>query len=197
MTATEQTTTRREVKDKTTRGQQPLPPAKTPIGPGAITFVGAFLSLLVILAGAVGLQAAASAAGISRSAPWLTSAIDNVDGLRPTGWMLPTGIVLVLLGLWLLVTALRPRPKTAVALTAQTGVYIRPRDMATLAEHAADDLDGVASVRARASRRKVTMSVQSTGGPGVADAVKAAVTDQLQPVQRTPRVAVKVKKVHP
>lgn len=174
-----------------------LKAAKTPVGPGAITFVGAVLSLLVIATGIMGLQTAASAAGLSKAQPWLSQLITGSDGLRPLGWMLPVGVLLVLAGLWLIVTALRPRPKTAVALNAQTGVFMRPRDVARLVEHAADDVDGVAAVHARSTRSKVTLRVQSTGGPGVADAVKNAVTEQLEALKKTPRVAVKVKEVSP
>ena len=183
-------------KQATSRGE-PLRAAKTPVGPGAITFVGLFLSLLLIALGVVGLQAAASAAGVSKSKPWLDGAIDATDGLRPLGWMLVVGVVLVLAGLWLLITALRPRPKTAVALKAQTGVFIRPRDMARLAEQAADDVDGVAVARARATPGKVTLNVEATGGGDVAGAVKAAASEHLAIVKKTPRISVKIKDVNP
>ena len=184
-------------RDAATHTPEPLKAAKTPVGPGVITFVGAVLSLLVILIGALGLQTAASAAGISKAQPWLTRWLERTDGLRPLGWMLPVGLLLILAGLWLLVTALRPRPKTAVALNAQTGVFMRPRDMARLAEHAADDVDGVAAVHVRSTRSKVILRVQSTGGPGVADAVKDAVTEQLDAVKKAPRVAVTVREITP
>lgn len=198
MSSAEPSTTARHSRDGATPPTaEALKAAKTPVGPGAITFVGAVLSLLVIAVGTVGLQTAASAAGITKAQPWLTRWLEGADGLRPLGWMLPVGVLLVLAGLWLIVTALRPRPKTAVALNAQTGVFMLPRDVARLAEHAADDVDGVAAVHARSTRSKVTIRVQSTGGPGVADAVKDAVTEQLEALEKTPRVAVKVKEVSP
>lgn len=196
MSSETQTVRSRRSRESSTPSQ-PLTAAKTPVGPGAITFVGALLALVVIMLGAAGLQAAASAIGISKSRPWLTRMIEGTDGLRPLGWMLPVGVVLVLTGLWLLFTALRPRPKTAVALTAQTGVFTRPRDLAKLAEHAADDLDGVAAVHAHATRSKVTVRVDSTGGPGVAEAVNNAVVERLSAVKKPPRVAVKIKEVTP
>ncbi len=184
-------------RDRATDTPEPLKAAKTPVGPGAITFIGAILSLLVIGLGTLGLQAAASAATITTSQPWLTAVIKGTDGLRPLGWMLPVGIALVLAGLWLLAAALRPRPKTAVALNAQTGVFLRPRDLARLAEHAADDVDGVAAVHARATRGRLTLRVESTGGPGVAESVKAAVGEQLQALKKAPRLSIKTKEVTP
>lgn len=197
MSITEQGAPARPSRDGAGGAQETLKAAKTPVGPGAITFVGAVLSLLVIAIGTVGLQTAASAVAITNSQPWLTRAIKGTNGLRPLWWMLILGIVLVLAGLWLLVTALRPRPKTAVALNAQTGVFLRPRDLARLAEHAADDVDGVAAIHARATRGKVTLRVESTGGPGVAEAVKAAVAERFAAVRRAPRVSVKTREVTP
>lgn len=196
MSSDSQTVTSRRTRDRSTQ-PEPLKAAKTPVGPGAITFVGALLSLVVIMLGTAGLQTAASASGISKAQPWLTRLIGGTDGLRPLGWMLPVGILLVVAGLWLLLTAMRPRPKTAVALKARTGVFMRPRDMARLAEHAADDVDGVAAVSAHATRGKVTVRVESTGGPGVAEAVESAVVQQLATVKKTPRVAVRLKEVTP
>ncbi|MEP6854799.1 MAG: DUF6286 domain-containing protein [Pedococcus sp.] len=195
MSSAGENTTSRHSRERATPAQEPLKAAKTPVGPGAITFVGALLSLLVIVMGAAGLQTAASAAGISTSQPWLTRLLEASDGLRPLGWMLPVGALLVLVGLWLLVAALRPRPRTAVALKAQTGVFLRPRDMARLAEHAADDLDRVAAVHARSTRNKVTVRVESTGDPGVAEGVRSAVTEQLATLKKAPRVAVQIKEV--
>ncbi|MBT9273680.1 hypothetical protein KMZ32_06290 [Phycicoccus sp. MAQZ13P-2] len=193
--STDTVTTNRTVpSDKSTT---PPKAAKNPVGPGAITFIGGLLAIGVIVVGALGLQVAASAVGSTTSTPWLNQLITGGDGLRPLGWMLPVGLLLVLVGLWLLLTALRPRPKTAVSLDARTGVFIRPRDVARLAEHAADDVDGVASVRARATRTKVTLSVDSTGGDEVADAVKSAVTEQLSTLKKAPRVSVRTKAIAP
>lgn len=190
-----QTTSAHPASEPRTSAPETLKAAKVPVGPGAITFVGAVLSLAVTAIGAVGLQAAASAAGITQSPPLLTRLIQGMDGLRPLGWMLPVGVLLVLGGLWLLAAALRPRPRTAVALKAQTGVFMRPRDMARLTEHAVDDLDGVEAVHARSTRRKITVRVESTGGSGVAEAVRSAVTEQLTPIKKAPRVAVQIKEV--
>lgn len=169
--------------------------AKTPVGPGAITVVGVLLSLAVIALGALGLQAAASAAGLTEASPWLSDAVTSVDGLRALSWMLPVAILLLAAGLYLLLVALRPRPRTAIELRAATGVLIRPRDLARLVEHAAEDVDGVADVRVRASRTKIAVLVDSTGGPHVAADVKAAVSEMLHPLDKAPRLSVKTKEV--
>lgn len=169
--------------------------AKTPLGPGAVAFVGGLLALALIALGGIGLQTASSATGLTSADPWLTRIIQSADGLAPRGWILPVAVLAALVGLWLLLTALRPRPKIAVPLKARTGVFVRPRDLSRLAESAADDVDGVSSVRARATRSKVTLQLDTTGGSGVTDAVRAAVTERLEPVQRKFRVAVRTREV--
>lgn len=178
-----------------TQGAGPLQAAKPPTGPGAISYVGPLLALMVILIGALGLQTAAAATGLTTTRAWLTRAIEGAQGLRPLGWAPLVALVLVLVGLWLLVAGLWPRPKTAVALDAETGVFLRPRDLAQLAHDAADDVDGVAAVHAQASRRKVTLTIHSTGGPEVGQAVQAAVTQRLEALQNDIRVSVKTKQV--
>lgn len=183
--------------DRTTQtpDRDPLKAAKTPVGPGAVTYLGAFLALVVILAGVMGLQTGAAAAGLTTSRPWLTRAIDGTNGLRPLAWAVPIGVLLVLVGLWLLAAGVWPRPKTAVAVDAQTGVFLRPRDLAQLAQDAADNVDGVAAVHAKASLRRVTLDVQSTGGDGVGEDVRRAVDQRLAPLEKTVQVNVNTKKV--
>ncbi len=182
-TTPETVTRRRQVK--------PLSAAKTPVGPGTISALGLLWSALLLGVGVVGVQAALVAAGVLTGTAWLTWVIQQVDGLAPAGWMVAAGVVLVLLGLWLLLTALRPRPRTAVALTAATGVFLKPRDLSRLAVAAADQVDGVQDAKATASRSKVSMQIVSTGGGNVADEVRAAVTERLEALEKPVKVTVR------
>jgi len=182
-TTPETVTRRRQVK--------PLSAAKTPVGPGTISALGLLWSALLLGVGVIGVQAALVAAGVLNGTAWLTWVIQQVDGLAPAGWMLPVGVVLVLFGLWLLLTALRPRPRTAVALTAATGVFLKPRDLSRLAVAAADQVDGVQDAKATASRSKVSMQIVSTGGGNVADEVRAAVTERLEALEKPVKVTVR------
>ncbi len=174
---------------------KPMNAAKTPVGPGSISAVGLLLALLVVGIGVVGVQAALVAAGLLTGKPWLTWALERPNGLTPAGWMLAVGLVLALIGLWLLLTALRPRPRTAVALQAATGVFLRPRDLARLAVAAAQDVDGVQDAHASATRRKVTVRITSTAGETdgdpVTDAVTATLTERLSALEKPVRVIVR------
>src|SRR4029079_11659365 len=106
--------------------------------------------------------------------------------LTPGVWLVPRGVALVALGLWLLLTALRPRPRTAIALNAKTGVFLRTRDVAKLARNAAQDVDGVTSARVTAGRRKIAVVARATASDGVEQKITQAVTTRLQALTKAP-----------
>lgn len=170
----------------------PLSAPKRPVSPGAITAVGVVLAVAVTALGLVGLHDALVAAGALTGRSWTATAVSDVDGTRRGLWLVPAGILAVLVGLWLLLTALRPRPRTAIALRSQTGVVLRPRDVATLARSAAGDVDGVTSATATARRRSISIAVVATSVDGIQEAVTAAVAARLSALETTPALQVSV-----
>lgn len=158
---------------------EPLPPAKAPIGRGTISFLGLLWSLVLIGAGVVCVQAALVAAGLLDGTPWLVSLVQQLHGLTPSLWMVPVGVVLILLGLWLLLTGLRPRPSTSMTLAASTGVFLKPADVAKIAVAAAEQVDGVQDAKASARRGKVSLHIVGTGSSDIAEDVQRAVADHL------------------
>ena len=172
---------------------QPLPAGKTPVGPGIITAVGLTLAVVVVALGVVGVHDALVAAGAAGGAPWIDSAVQPFDEVTPAVWLVPVSLCLVLLGTWLLLTAVRPRPRTAIALRSQTGVFLRPRDVAKLARNAAQEVDGVTSARVSAGPRKVTVAVQATTTEDVRTKVSQAVATRLGALATAPTVRVTVK----
>jgi hypothetical protein len=119
--------------------------------------------------------------------------LDGLDGSTAEWWMVPAGVALALVGLWLLVTALRPRSRKTVPATASTGVFLHTRDIARLASDAAGEVDGVLSAASTASRRAVTVTVRSTTTAGIADGVTDAVAHRLSALQTPLRVKVRVR----
>lgn len=179
----------------TNRAQQsppPIPAAKTPVGPGVVTVVGLVFAVLVIAVGVVGVHDALVGAGAAAGTPWIDTVVKALNGLRPAFWLVPVGAALVLLGLWLLLTALRPRPRTAIALKARTGVFLRPSDVATLARSAAQNVDGVTSAKVTASPRKIAVAARTTTG-GLQQNIAQAVTTQLRTLVSEPTVRVTIK----
>lgn len=115
--------------------------------------------------------------GSSSTSEWLASAVDGVDGLAPTWWVLAVAAVLGLLGLYLLLLTVRPARTRHARATGETdGVEIdlwtSPGAAAALARNAADRAPGViAAETVRVSRRRVQVAVTTHREPGE---VKAA-----------------------
>lgn len=170
----------------------PLLAAKIPVGPGVVSVVGLILALLVIAIGVVAVHDALVAAGAANGTPWIDAATAALNGLTPAFWLVPVGVTLAFIGLWLLLTAVRPRPRKGIALQAKTGVFLRPRDVATLARSAAQEVDGVTSAKVTVSRRKIAVAARTTNG-GTEQDITQAVLTRLRALAMAPTVRVTVK----
>lgn len=174
-------------------GHPATPAAKTPVGPGRVSLLGMLIALLLLAIAVVLAHDTLVATGTLAPPAWLNRAAGALDGLRAATWVLPASIVVALVGLWLLLVALRPRPRTMVRVQADTGVFLRPHGIERLARHAAGDVDGVTGVHASATRRKVDLRVEALGGDEVAGKVRDAVSESLRALEPQPKVSVKTK----
>lgn len=168
----------------------PMRPAKSPTGAGPVGVVGPLLAVLLGGLGVVLLHDALVAAG-AMTGSWLQPATRSLVGVRPAGWMVPAGLVLALLGLWLLLTALRRRTRRTLALDSRTGAFIGTGDLARRASAAAQDVDGVLSASSSATRRTVTVQVTTTGDASIPGAVRDSVTAGVSTLAAPPRVRVR------
>jgi len=171
-----------------------LPAGRRPLGPGAISGAGVALGILTTALGAVGIRDAVTHAGLVGGQPWLEAVIHGLDGLRPQWWGVPLGLVAAIVGLWLLLAAVRPRPGTTLAVRSRTGVVLPRRAVRQLVVRAAHDVDGVLSARARVGRRRIDVTTVVTGEPSaVADDVQRAVEERLAVLQPPPKVRAKAR----
>lgn len=161
-------------------------------GAGRVGFVGPLMAVLLTAIGVVLLHDAIARTDSRPGRTWIAAINDSLDGLTAEWWMIPLGLVVALIGVWLIVTALRPRSRKTLAVTSQTGVFLRTGDIARLASAAADDVDGVLSASSVASRRKVSVTVESDRDQ-IADLVRDAVTERLSALQKPPAVKVRVR----
>jgi Family of unknown function (DUF6286) len=172
---------------------QPLRPARAPTGAGVIGFVGPVLAVLTIALGLVLVRDALASAGVLPGDGWVLTVLAAMNGQTRTGWALAAGIVAALVGLWLIVIALRRRRRKALWLRKAAGVGIRPRDVARLARVAADDVDGVLDAKVTAGRRNVNVDVRTTGDPHTRDRVRDVVTARLAALAKPPKVSVRAR----
>jgi hypothetical protein len=180
----------------TTADAAPLPAAgRVPVATATARYIGVALALLLLSSGVLAVREAGVALGWITGTSWIGPAVAAVDGLHSQWWMVPAGAVALLLGGWLVFSALRPRRRTAVAVDTLASVWMRPRDVARLASHAAGTVPGVEVLRAKATRRKVTLYVGLTGTEAettAKGAVTAAVGSATEILQPPPRVAVRI-----
>ena len=169
-----------------------LASGRAPVAAPAAATVGVLVALLVLGAGVVGVRDGAVGAGWLDGAYWTRTAAQHIDGLTPQVWMIPVGALLALVGLWWVLAALKPRRRTAVALVADSAVWVRPRDLAHLAAATADAVPGVTHTSTSAKRRRVSVTVDTTSSDttAVRTEVTEAVTDRLAVLDSIPRVKV-------
>lgn len=171
-----------------------MPPANTPRRVGSIAGLGVLIALVVTVVGVLAVRDALVYGGVLGGTPFLHNLASRLQGLRPEAWLVIAAAALALLGLALLVRALRPAAPKVTPLQAASGVFLRPRDVSRLVESAAEGVDGVLGAHASATPRRVTVSVRSTGDAGVERLVREVVTARLTPLETPPAVRVRTER---
>lgn len=179
-----------------------LPAAgRPPVAAPAAGYVGTLIALLLLAAGVVAVRDATVFAGWLDGRPWTSTFIDWLDGLTVRWYTTPLGVLAIVIGLWWVYAALRPRRRTAVAVAAQTSVWIAPADLAHIASAAAELVPGVLDARAKAGLRKIVVTAHitsdtgdSSAGKRIKTAIATAVTDAVESfVASPPKVSVRTR----
>ena len=157
-------------------------PAAAATRAGRVAWWSIALAAVLVVLGVLVVREALVAAGRVDGEPWIAPVVDSADGVVPSVLVSVVGVVVALLGLWLVVVALGRRVRTRLDVTSSTGTTLGLNDAARLAASAADEVDRVLSARASATRRSVTVTVSTLEGDDVTDAVRAAVTERLAPL---------------
>jgi len=168
---------------------------RTPMAtPGAVP-IAVLLALVLLVVGVVGARDGLVAAGALRGSSWTVAAARAIDGAAAQVWMVPVGVVLVLVGLWWLLVAIKPRRRTELEVDADVAVWLRPADAARLATFTADDVPGVLRASSTASRRAITITADTTAHDTteVTQLISEAVASRLANLRRMPRIAVRAR----
>ncbi|MCJ0903941.1 DUF6286 domain-containing protein [Rhodococcus sp. ARC_M6] len=132
--------------------------------------------------------------GTFESAPWIQNSVEWASRLHWEPWLLPTAIAAVVAGVVLVVTAVKPRAKTHVALgnPAASTVWMRPTDIARLCSGHAASVPGVLRARTTVDRKHAKIHVDTAGGDhdALITAVEAAVQPHLDILQRPVQLTV-------
>ncbi|MEO7061373.1 MAG: DUF6286 domain-containing protein [Lapillicoccus sp.] len=168
--------------------------APAPVAAPAAAIPAILVALALLGLGVVGVRDALAAAGALTGPLWTVSAAGAISGSTPTLWVLVGGIVAVLLGVWAIVRAVRPRAVRGLRIDARSSVWMTPRDAARLSLAAATRVPGVTGATATANRRRLV--VTATGEQAGADlgaAVGAAAESALSGLEHAPRVRVRTR----
>lgn len=169
----------------------PAARALHPRGSAGLSLLGVVLAILVIGLGVVAIHDAAVAAGWLDGPAWVAEAAAWVGALTRSLATALLSLLALAVGLWLLAASLRPRPRSAVPLRAQSLVYVTSGDAARLAVQAADRVDGVLDARVSGSPKALTVRVQTTGSKEVDQRVQGAVQRSLAAFEAPPSVTVR------
>ena len=123
---------------------------------------------------------------------WIGGAFRWVSELPANRAAVAAGVALSLVGLFLVVSALAPRPRTHVRFNSDTSIWLRPVDVARMAtftarEHAAHN------IRSQATRSRLRVVAQDDGrGEALRSELTEALHDKLAGMSRPLRVDVRL-----
>lgn len=182
----------------TTQHAAPLPAAKSPAGTGATPLVAQLLALALVALGVVAVQHLLVQLGAVSGDSWLDSVVQSADGVAgDSPAVLAAAIAALVVGVLLLPIALKPRPRRTLALTADSGVHLRRKDLTRVVEAAIDGTDGITDADVSVGRRRVKVVARSVATADRDAALESTVREQVEKVcaavDRSPRVTVTIR----
>ncbi len=150
------------------------PPTGRPAASGASLLLGLALIGLAV----VSVHDLAVDRGWAGGPSWTGSLLDRADGLTAGTGVVIAAIAAVVVGLLLLVAALKPAPRTHDSTPGEPDVWVTRRALRAVAVGAAEDTAGVVAARATHRRGRVVVTVQSDR-PDAATHVEASVREAL------------------
>ena len=171
-----------------------LGPAPVPRRSPGAGYLGIVLAVLVLALGALALYEGIVQAGwTDGDTPVLTEVLEGPAVVGPHPLTAAVGVVLALLGLWMLWTALRPSGQSGFSLGGASGTWMTYGDLERIAVGTAEDCDGVLSARAHASRGRLAVRARTTTDD-VRDTIRSTLEERLSGMSKRPDVVVRVER---
>jgi hypothetical protein len=177
--------------DKSTAAQDlkaALPPRARP----AAAPIALILSLLLVALGAVAVRDALVYANAITGQPWIGWVIDHVDGTTVQPWMLPAGIGVAVVGLLMVIAALKPRAKRFRPATAPD-TWVKKDDVYKVVRNAVVGVPGVEAAKVKVTKRAAKVRVVGIGGDTLRASVDEAAGRRVSVLDGSPSVNVSVK----
>ncbi|MCH6197777.1 DUF6286 domain-containing protein [Corynebacterium mastitidis] len=114
---------------------------------------------------------------------WVLPLIDNLAQGSFQQWMIPASIVAALVGLALVLVALKPRSRGYLPLESEVSLWARPVDIARYTTATAKRVPGITAASTRARKGSVRLHATATSGDStVEQRVHESVHQNLDPL---------------
>lgn len=122
---------------------------------------------------------------------WVQPVLDFLATHAVDAAAVTVGIIVSLIGLWLVIASFLPRKRTHVRVNSTASVWMRPVDIARKATSTARAETGGETIRSKADRKKLTVDVPEDGTGTAQERVAAALNGEFSRLQTPPAVTVK------
>lgn len=173
-------------------------PALEPRANPGVRWLGIVVGLLLIALGVLAGRELWALNADTTWQSWGTPAFDFFRGLEFQPWMGWVGVAFLVVGLFFLIMAFKPRPRTHRQVPSEVSLWVRPVDVARYITAHSRRISGVKAARTAFKRRTATLTattvapeaeVQSAIERSVSERVKAAFGDTVGVKVRTERAA--------
>ena len=123
---------------------------------------------------------------------WLPPVFSWLGGAAVTTAAVAVGAVISLIGLWLIVSAVKPRRKTHIQVESPTSMWVRPVDIARKATATARTELGKVPVSSKATKKKIAVRVTDSRGPASQERLTRNLSTQFARLRPQPTVSVTV-----
>lgn len=187
------------VKDHTEAPNRPLGPhpGAEPRANPAVRWITVVLGVLLIALSGVLVRELWFYAQDQPFTSWLLPVFNTMASSLIDAKVVTLGIIIALVGLWLVITAFIPRARTHVRVDSPASIWVRPVDIARKATNAARAETGSTTVRSKANRKKLTVEVDDDGTGSTQERVTSLLNGEFSRLQAPPAVAVKVNQPAP
>ncbi|MDS1115636.1 DUF6286 domain-containing protein [Gordonia westfalica] len=173
-------------------GSEPAERVFTPARHPGAAIAGAVLGLALIGLGVTAIRDIAVRAEWLDGQQWSLTAAEWIAELSWQDWMWPTAVGLVIVGLALAWTAVKPRRRSHLRLAAPD-MWTRPGDLARRCSAAVTELPGVYDADTIVTRRKVKSTVQGRAALADRDLIASTLADVVSVLESPPRVVVRLR----
>lgn len=195
MTAPANTANTAQTKEAPTNAAAGPHPGDEPLGNPASRWFAVLISLLLLaLAGVAARDLWYHFYGDEApSDSWLGRTWDFLGSFEADVTSVVVGILLVLLGLFLLFFTFKPRPHGHVRVNSPASIWTRPVDIARKTTFTTRGDLGGEQVSTKANRKSVKVQVVDDGsGPAMQDRITRALNDEFRVLKAQPAVSVKL-----